>query len=73
MTEDFGYVLKNSQGHYFCGMNKVDIQLRKALIYHSLLYANRTKDSINSNSKNLWYDISGDFEIVKVRVCEIDE
>lgn len=38
--KDFGYVVKDiNTNEYYCGMNKWDIQLRKAQIYHSIKYA----------------------------------
>lgn len=38
---DGGYVIRDEDTmEYFCGLNKWDIQLRKAQIYHSVKYAN---------------------------------
>lgn len=71
MVNDFGYVLKNSQGMYFCGYNTVDTQLRKAQIYHSLKYAEKTKDELNTRNR-LSNNYTKDFKIVKIVIYEVD-
>lgn len=71
--KDTGYVVKNSTGLYFSGMNQVSDQLRKAKIYHSIKYAEQTMNSLNSNQRkfNIPFKNPRDFKIVKVEIVEI--
>ena len=71
MIEDFGYVLKNSENLYFSGYNAISNQLRKAQIYHSITYAEKTKNELNSNTNRLPKHIKRDFEIIKIKIYEI--
>lgn len=50
---DNGYVVKDMvTNEYYCGMNKWDIQLRKAKIYHSKKYANEMMDDTRFRNRN---------------------
>ena len=67
---DSGYVLKNSDGLYYTGLNAADQQLRKAKIYHYTKYADAARDEINNNPKRIIY-AKHDFKLVKVEIREV--
>lgn len=68
-SHDFGIVLKNSQGLYYCGLNKFDNQIRKSQIYHSMKYAEEACRHLNS-AESL-RRINQDFTLVKVEIKEV--
>lgn len=68
-SHDFGIVLKNSQGLYYCGLNKFDNQIRKSQIYHSVKYAEAACRDINS-AENL-PGLIKDFTLVNVEIKEV--
>ena len=72
--KDTGYVVKNSAGLYFIGMNQVSDQLRKAKIYHSIRYAEETMNDLNNVQRkfNMPSNTPRDFKIIKVEISEID-
>lgn len=63
------YVIKFDNGDYYCGYNHTSKQLRKALIYKSLKYANdaATDFKIRNDKLNLSY------KIVEVEIKEVEE
>lgn len=71
MNKDSGYVLKNSDGLYFIGMNNADTQLRKAQIYHSEKYALQSMEDINTNSNRIKW-AKHDFALVRVEIAEVE-
>ena len=53
---DSGYGVKDiDTNEYFCGMNKWDKQLRKAVIYHSVRYAEQTINDSRFKNRNMKY------------------
>ena len=71
--DDYGYVVKNSDNIYFTGCNGVSNQLRKALIYHSVKYAQDSINELNTNPHRLSSGITRDFKLVKIKIQEINE
>ena len=67
-----GYVLKNSEGFYYCGCNTYLKKLHKARIYNMLRYANEAKDTVNNEKKgDLYYkDVKRDFDVVAITIKE---
>ena len=72
--KDTGYVVRNSAGLYFIGMNQVSDQLRKAKIYHSIRYAEESMNDLNNAQRkfNMPSKTPRDFKIIKVEISEID-
>ena len=72
--KDTGYVVRNSTGLYFIGMNQVSDQLRKAKIYHSIRYAEESMNDLNNAQRkfNMPSKTPRDFKIIKVEISEID-
>ena len=66
-TIDGGYVIKTTTGAYYCGYNTIDVQLRKAKIYHSLRYA---QDAIKSLQKSARFR-NFEFIIINVEIREV--
>jgi len=67
---DSGYVLKNSEGLYYTGLNSANKQLRKAKIYHDTKYAEAARDEINNHPKRIAY-AKHDFELIEIEIKEI--
>ena len=69
---DYGIVLKNSDGLYYCGLNAFDKQLRKAKIYHSDKWADEAIESIMKSTNYKFKTIKRDFIKVNVEIKEIN-
>lgn len=61
-TVDECYVVKDEKGCYWCGLNKWDKQLRKAQMFHSLVFANKIVEKFSQ------YEL----KVAKVVVREVE-
>ena len=68
MNSDGGYVLKNADGIYYCGLKTFSDKFYKAQIYHSISYAEEALEKINEEKYR-----GGDFQLVKVKLSEVDD
>ena len=71
------YVIKFDNGLYWCGYNKADMQIRKAVIYKSIKKAFEVgKDCLNRKEyifpRTLMSNVK-DFKIVSVSLKECEE
>ena len=67
-SQDSGYILKNENDIYYCGLNIFDKQLRKAKIYHSLCYAEEAIENIKKRNPEYRDAV---WRIVKVEIREV--
>ena len=71
MNSDSGYVLKNSKGIYYCGLNTFENKLTRAQIYRSQKNAEAAIDKLNTEKKSLHYkNVKRDFRLVRVTISE---
>lgn len=71
MNSDNGYVLKNSEGIYYCGLNTFKKELYKAQIYRSKEHAEKAIDKLTKEKESLFYKaVKRDFKLVRVTISE---
>lgn len=74
MAFDNGYVLKNSDGLYYCGYCGLDTfkkELCKAQIYHSKKHAEEALNKLAQEKQPLFYkEVTRDFKVIKITISE---
>lgn len=68
------YVIKFDNDLYWCGLNTVDKQIRKAKIYNSIKYATETAENILNYTKHLIYNTNikniKSYKLVEIEIIE---
>ena len=66
-------VIKFNNGTYWCGLNKIDVQLRKALIYTAVKRAREVADSCMKNSDPFRHHSITSYKLVEIKIYEVGE
>lgn len=68
------YVIKFDNDLYWCGLNTVDKQIRKAKVYNSIKYATETAENILNHKKDLTYNTNikniKSYKLVEIEIIE---
>ena len=65
------YVIKFDNDLYWCGLNTVDKQIRKAKVYNSIKYATETAENILKYTKHLIYNKNiKSYKLVEIEIIE---
>ena len=73
MTDKKLIVIKFNTGAYWCGLNKLDMQLRKALIYTDIKRAREVADSCLQDFKTFRNPYITSYKLVEVKMHEVGE